>query len=73
MLLDSGSHLDLPNKNDDRPLDLIRNNNNNDIPLLNYTTLKCMAATIIARYRIPYRNQIPKTLENFVRIHESQI
>jgi ankyrin repeat protein len=67
-LLEYGAHLDQPNKNDDRPITLIASLQ--EIPLMKYITLKCLASTVITKYRIPYRNQIPKTLEAFVRQHE---
>ncbi|XP_065371653.1 protein fem-1 homolog A [Calliphora vicina] len=70
ILLDHGADLDQPNKSDERPYNLIALNSANTIPLMNYINLKCLAATIISKYRIPYRNQIPKCLENFVKDHE---
>ncbi|TMW43461.1 hypothetical protein DOY81_011460 [Sarcophaga bullata] len=70
ILLDHGADLDQPNKSDERPYNLISLNSTNTIPLINYINLKCLAATVISKYRIPYRNQIPKSLENFVRDHE---
>lgn len=69
-LLEHGAHLDQPNKSDERPCNQIAKNTSNTIPLMNYITLKCLASTVIAKYRIPYRNQIPKSLEVFVRQHE---
>lgn len=69
-LLDSGAHLDQPNRNNDRPLILIHINPVSVIPLMNYTSLKCLAATVITEYKIPFRNQIPKTLEEFVKLHQ---
>ncbi|XP_049277864.1 protein fem-1 homolog C [Anopheles funestus] len=69
-LLEYGAHLDEPNRQDDRPLNLIRNNPINDIPTLNYLPLKCLCSTVIVRFGIPYRNQIPRTLEEFVKRHE---
>lgn len=71
MLLDAGAHLDQPNKYDDRAVHFITMNATNLIPLINYTTLKCQAATVITKYKIPYRNQIPKTLEDFVKLHQA--
>lgn len=71
LLLDYGGHLDQPNRNDDRPLTLINRNPSNIIPLVNYMSLKCLASTVINKYRIPYRNLIPKTLVEFVKKHES--
>lgn len=70
-LLDNGAHLDQPNKNGDRPIIFIAQNHTNLIPLMNYTTLKCLAATVITKYKIPYRNQIPRNLEEYVRLHEA--
>ncbi|GAB0093555.1 protein fem-1 homolog A [Sergentomyia squamirostris] len=70
-LLEHGAHLDQPNKADDRPMNMISGNPSNEIYLINYISLKCLASTVITKYRIPYRNQIPKTLEMFVRQHEA--
>lgn len=70
ILLNHGADLDQPNKSDERPYNLIALNAANSIPLMNYINLKCLAATIISKYRIPYRNQIPKCLETFVKEHE---
>lgn len=69
ILLDNGAHIDQPNRADDRPINLVAINSNNVIPLMNYTTLKCLAATVIAKYKIPFRNQVPKTLEVFIQLH----
>uniref|UniRef100_A0A1L8DB14 Putative ankyrin repeat protein n=1 Tax=Nyssomyia neivai TaxID=330878 RepID=A0A1L8DB14_9DIPT len=69
-LLEHGAHLDQPNKADDRPMNMISGNPGNEICLMNYISLKCLASTVITKYRIPYRNQVPKTLEMFVRQHE---
>lgn len=69
-LLDNGAHLDQPNRTAERPIYLIAINSYSIIPLMNYTTLKCMAATAIIKRNIPYRNQIPKTLEDFVQLHK---
>ncbi|XP_035775626.1 protein fem-1 homolog C-like [Anopheles albimanus] len=71
MLLEAGADLDEPNSNDDRPLIHIALNPINDIPLMKYMSLKCLCSTIIARFGIPYRNQIPRTLEEFVKRHEA--
>lgn len=71
LLLDNGSHVDLPNKLKDHPAHYIAMNPASDVPLANYSSLKCSAATVIVRYKIPYRGQLPQTLERFVRIHEA--
>lgn len=72
LLLENGAHVDLPNKLNDHPAQYIQMNPASDVALANYSTLKCFAATVIVRYRIPYKNgQLPVTLEEFVRIHEA--
>lgn len=69
-LLDLGAHLDQPNKNNELPLTQIQANPDNEIQYLKYLSLRCLAAQVVARYRIPYKNIVPKTLEHFVRCHE---
>ncbi|XP_055376509.1 protein fem-1 homolog C [Condylostylus longicornis] len=69
-LLQNGADLDQPNKSDERPINMIASNPLNKIPLMNFINLKCLSATIINKYRIPYRNQIPKCLDDFVKQHE---
>lgn len=54
----------------EHPRYLIGLNASNTIPIINYTSLKCIVATSIIKNRIQYKNQIPKTLEEFVEMHE---
>lgn len=68
LLIDFGAHLDEPNDTGMSPLDAIRDYS--DICVINYITLKCLCATQIVKRNISYVGQIPKTLENFVRMHE---
>ncbi|KAK3923380.1 Protein fem-1-like protein C [Frankliniella fusca] len=70
LLLDHGAHLDQSNKSGERPSVTIPNNKNNTINLVNYTTLRCLAAVVVCRYRIPYHGQVPSTLENFMKLHD---
>uniref|UniRef100_A0A1B0BWH6 SOCS box domain-containing protein n=1 Tax=Glossina palpalis gambiensis TaxID=67801 RepID=A0A1B0BWH6_9MUSC len=70
LLLNNGADLDQPNKSDERPFNLIASNPANTVSLMNYITLKCLAATVISRYRIPYKEEIPKCLEDFLKHHE---
>jgi len=69
-LLNAGAEMDVPNKTGDRPLNLFTSNPLNNIPIINYVKLKCLAATCIVKYRIPFKNLIPKTLEEFVQDHQ---
>lgn len=62
--------MDYPNRTGDRPLTMFTSNPLNNIPIVNYQSLKCLAATCVVKYRIPYRNLIPKTLETFVQDHQ---
>lgn len=71
VLLDYGAHLDQPNRAAERPIYLIAINSYNIIPLMNYTSLKCMAASAIIKNKIQYKNEIPKTLEEFVQLHQA--
>ncbi|XP_055321771.1 protein fem-1 homolog C isoform X2 [Sitodiplosis mosellana] len=70
VLLDYGAHLDQPNRAGEHPHYLIAFNSSNTIPIINYTSLKCIVASTIIKNRIHYKNQIPKTLEEFVQLHE---
>ncbi|KAH8383333.1 hypothetical protein KR009_008019 [Drosophila setifemur] len=70
LLLKCGADIDQPNRADKRPYDLIASNPASTIPLLNFVTLQCLAATAISKHRIPYRDQLHRQLEQFVRNHE---
>lgn len=70
LLLDHGAHLDQSNKTGERPSITIGNNTRSTINLVNYTSLRCLAAVVVCKYKIPYQGQIPSTLENFVRLHD---
>ncbi|XP_046383766.1 protein fem-1 homolog A [Ischnura elegans] len=72
LLLEHGAHLDQPNRTGLEPVVMLRS-----IPeaesfrLLQYTSLKCLAAKVVVRQCIPYwGGRIPRTLESFVRMHE---
>ncbi|KAJ8978029.1 hypothetical protein NQ317_013557 [Molorchus minor] len=73
LLLQYGAHIDQPNAAGktacEAILDISRHSSS-EVHILNYITLKCLCATVISRHKIQYENQIPKTLENFVKLHE---
>lgn len=71
LLLDHGAHLDQPNRARDCPYLLIAGNPMNTICLISYSSLKCLAATAVVQYHIPYHGQIPATLETFVNFHNA--
>lgn len=73
LLLQYGAHIDQPNVIGKIPLDAINDLNNQvptDIFVLNYLNLKCLCSRVICKYKIPYKNQIPKTLEHYIHLHE---
>ncbi|XP_075238445.1 ankyrin repeat protein mann-cup isoform X1 [Lycorma delicatula] len=70
LLLDHGAHLDQPNRAGDCPTQLIAMNPVSTIPLVNYISLRCLAATAIVKNQIPYIGEIPATLQVFVGFHE---
>ncbi|XP_022199876.1 protein fem-1 homolog CG6966 [Nilaparvata lugens] len=69
LLLDSGAHLDMPNKKGETPANLIVENTESTIALVPYISLQCLAATVIVKNRIPYVGEVSVQLENFVRLH----
>ncbi|XP_018573079.1 protein fem-1 homolog C [Anoplophora glabripennis] len=73
LLLEYGAHIDQPNATGKTPRDAIleiSRQSSSEIHILNYITLKCLCATVISKNKIPYKNQIPRTLENFLKLHE---
>lgn len=72
MLLEYGAHIDQPNSSKECPSVKIAQNPANNIHLLNYLTLKCLCARTVIQHSIPYESQIPKTLEAFVKLHDSK-
>ncbi|KAK5644465.1 hypothetical protein RI129_005765 [Pyrocoelia pectoralis] len=70
LLLEYGAHIDQPNSSGKRPTELLALNPLNDVYVLNYITLKCLCATVINKYKIRYRNQVPKSLEYLIQQHE---
>lgn len=72
-MLQYGAHIDQPDEDGHTPYSAILHdcrNNGSDIHILNYITLSCLCARVINTYKISYKNQVPKTLENFVKLHE---
>jgi ankyrin repeat protein len=73
LLLQYGGHIDQPNSRGVCPLDYIvdvSKHSDVDVHVLNHVNLKCLCASVISKFQIPYKNQIPKTLESFVKLHE---
>ena len=72
ILLDNGAHIDIRNNDSDRPIDLLKripDGAGSKINPLHYTTLKCLAARVVAQQEIPYKEEIPEILEEFIQAH----
>lgn len=70
LLLNSGTHLDACNANNKTAADLYKGGKMyNVINPINYVNLQCMAAKVIQKYKIPYREHLTLKLANFVSIH----
>jgi len=71
-LLENGAHIDARNSHGLRPLDMLKNIPDCKINPLQYLTLRCLAASAIARNRLPYKREIPEiptVLEEFIEAH----
>ena len=70
LLLDKGGHIDAVNIDRRNPMQLLQDNSIYDIVTpLNYMTLQCLAARKVEECGIPYKGQVPKKLESFLRMH----
>lgn len=69
-LVEAGAHTDRTNKQNKTPLDK-STTGVSEILLKTQMkmSLKCLAARAVRQHQITYRNQIPKTLEEFVEFH----
>lgn len=68
ILLQHGAHIDARNKDGKVSMELVKAVEC-DISAINYTSLQCLAARAIVKQNIPYRNCIPRKLEEFVSSH----
>lgn len=69
-LVEAGAHTDMTNKQKKTPLDK-STTGVSEILLKTQMkmSLKCLAARAVRQHQITYRNQIPKSLEEFVEFH----
>ncbi|KAK6633111.1 hypothetical protein RUM43_012855 [Polyplax serrata] len=69
LLLENGGHLDQPNYKGECPKSLLMQNQTG-LYLIKYVSLKCLAATAVVHYSIPYKGHVPATLETFLAFHQ---
>ena len=68
-LLTNGAHIDSRNGRGQRPLDMLKHIPDCKINPLMYLTLRCLAASVIAQNKLPYKREIPTILEDFIEAH----
>jgi len=68
-LLEHGAHIDARNSKGQRPLDMLKLISDCKINPLQYLTLRCLAASAIVRHQLPYKQEIPTILEEFIEAH----
>ena len=73
-LLDNGAHIDMRNgaPTYERPVDMLKllpNGVGSKINPLHYTSLKCLAARVVVEHGVPYKEEIPSVLEEFIQAH----
>lgn len=68
LLLEAGSHIDTCNKEGICPLKLMNKQGFSLYPM-NYLSLRCLAASVIMKCKVPFKHEIPETLVSFVQLH----
>uniref|UniRef100_A0A8C6THM1 Protein fem-1 homolog B n=1 Tax=Neogobius melanostomus TaxID=47308 RepID=A0A8C6THM1_9GOBI len=69
-LVEAGAHTDMANKQKKTPLDMCSTSAAKDLLKSQMKmSLQCLAARAVRKHSIPYRNEIPKTLEEFLEFH----
>ncbi|ESN97175.1 hypothetical protein HELRODRAFT_178284 [Helobdella robusta] len=68
-LLEYGADVDICNRQGITPYKMLFQTPKLNINPFNYMTLKCLAATAIIKYHIPYNGELPKLVESFVSMH----
>ncbi|OQR73147.1 protein fem-1C-like [Tropilaelaps mercedesae] len=69
MLLDAGAHIDRTNKQGNQPYRMLGGNQECRIKVAKLITLKCLAANKVKSNHRTYEGIVPKTLEEFIRMH----
>lgn len=71
LLLEYGAHLDIPNGRGEVVIKKINVSPFNlNVKVLNHISLACLCASVIAKNGIPFRERVPKTLEQFIEMHK---
>jgi len=68
-LIQVGSHLDIMNKTGQTANDFLSWVPSFHYNPIQYCSLKCLAATVVIKQKIPFESEIPASLADFVRLH----
>ena len=68
LLLKNGAHVDMVNIFGDRAVDS-QLSSLMEMNMLDFVSLKCLAARAVMKYKIRYVGHIPASLESFVQMH----
>lgn len=69
VLLSYGAHIDRRNATGNHPHYMLQSISESKINHLQYVTLKCLAARKVMEKQILYEGEVPRDLEEFIRIH----
>ena len=70
LLLNSGAHIDMSNRSSQRPVDMLATIPECTVQPLRFMSLRCLAATAVARAGLPYKQEVPAMLEDFIEAHK---
>ncbi|XP_014681030.1 PREDICTED: protein fem-1 homolog A-like [Priapulus caudatus] len=69
LLMAHGAHIDIRNADGETVYRRLVTNPECTLNLLSYMSLKCLAAQAAMHYKLPYRGQVPVSLEAFIEWH----
>lgn len=68
-LLRNGAHLDQRNSENKTFEDIAKVKLSTLVDPMPYTTLKCLAAQVVSRYKLKYQDEVPASLEADIQLH----
>ena len=69
-LLEHGAHLYIPDQRNISPVDILRAQKQNQLNLVPYISLKCLATQTIVKEKVPFTSQdVPKHLDEMLQMH----
>lgn len=68
-MLAFGAHIDSRNSESHKPSVMLQSIPGCKINVLQYTTLRCLAASAIVANKVPFESEVPLMLEEFIKAH----